>query len=332
MPNGLVLIAGGAVTTHVGFHDDVVNQALATAELYNPAAGQFSPTGVLATARAGATATLLSDGNVLIVGGCGSTGSSTTSRLPTLVLTSAELYDPQTGAFSPTGPMSDGRSNAIAILLQDGRVLVVGGNDSFGQPLASAELYDPSTGTFGPTGSMSSPRIQASVTLLPDGQVLVAGGRMPGTDSVTGMLASAELYDPATGVFMATGSMSVARAGHTATLLDDGLVLMAGGATNGNRSVFLASAELYDPSSGIFHPAGSMTVPRVGHSATLLWGGQVLIDGGDQDPFNGGYETGELYDPRTGTFRSVGRMPGGGAHSSYRGGRLRRGSRIFRPQ
>jgi hypothetical protein len=141
--------------------------------------------------------------------------------------------------------MATARDGHTATLLPDGRVLIAGGNDDNYQPLASAELYDPQTGKFSPTGSMASAREGPTATLLLDGRVLIAGGWDINNDIANLALASAELYDPKTGKFSLTGSMITGRWLHTATLLPDGRVLIAGG--DDANSDALASAELYQP-------------------------------------------------------------------------------------
>jgi hypothetical protein len=265
--------------------------------------GKFTVTGSLFYGpRTQQTATLLCDGRVLIAGGSNVHGG----------LTSAELYDPNTGRFSPTGSMVSEHLAGTVTRLSDGRVLVAGGaqdtqNCGACEPVASAELYDPATGSFSWTGSMSRARVAATATLLLDGRVLVAGGYDigPTYDSAAAniALASAELYDPATGKFSPTGSMGGGRAGATATMLQDGHVLIAGGMTN----TVYPTAELYDPVTGKFSPTGEMEPLMAQDTATLLRDGRVLIAGGL--PIDGP-TTGpaELYDPQTGKFSATGSL------------------------
>jgi hypothetical protein len=258
LPNGKVLITGGI--------DDAGNR-LASAELYDPAAGAFAATGSMSTVRYVHTSTLLPDGKVLIAGGYTSWGDLSSS---------AELYDPTTGTFTLTGSMVVGRWSHTATLLPNGKVLIAAGCCT-----NSAELYDPTTGTFTTTGSTSDVGEQATATLLPNGKVLVVGRDDPGTAP----LASADLYDSTSGTFTPTGSMATVRHGHIATLLQDGRVLIAGGNTN--------SAELYDPTTDTFTPTGSMAWGHYEDTATLLPNGKVLVAGGVNS---------ELYDPAFGKF------------------------------
>ena len=191
--------------------------------------------------------------------------------------------------FAPTGNMTTARTGHTATLLNDGTVLVAGG-DTTGK---TAELYNPATGTFTATGSMTTARTGHTATVLNDGTVLAVGG-----DSTH---QTAELYNPAMGTFTATGSMTTARTGYTATLLNNGKVLVAGGDTTDGQT-----AELYDPTTGAFTATGSMANGRTGHTATLLNNGRVLVAGGS-------YGTSfpaiaELYNPATGSFTVTGSL------------------------
>ncbi|SEB26041.1 kelch repeat-containing protein [Variovorax sp. YR216] len=257
LQDGRVLVAGG---------EDLGGAFRSSAEIYNPATGQWSSAGAMSVARSGHTATLLADGRVLVAGG--TSGS---------FLASAELFDPATGQWTATGTMNAARSVFTATLLPDGRVLVAGGTN--GSPLAAAEVYQPATGQWTATAAMIAARLTHTATLLPDGTVLVTGGN--GGAAGGGSLATAERYDPATGAWTATGAMSAGRTGATATLLDDGRVLSAGGYDSSGTT--LASTEVYDAASGQWTRTGAMIQPRYFHTATLLTNGNVLIVGGADD-------------------------------------------------
>src|SRR5271166_5912276 len=203
--------------------------------------------------------------------------------------------------------MTSPRANAAAIRLRDGRVLICGGTATgeVGGVLSSAELYDPAASTFTPIGAMTVPRSGQTITMLRDGRVLLTGGVQ--NVGFRSQLASAEIYDPASGTFSATGSMSTPREGHTATMLRDGRVLIVGGSPNGVHTS--GSAEIYDPSSGGFSLTGRLNQPRVAHVAALLGSGKVLIAGGGRGGMPSGYisyDTAELYDPVTGSFTAMG--------------------------
>jgi hypothetical protein len=199
---------------------------------------------------------------------------------------------PTFGPFTPAAPMNEARVLHACAVLPDGRVLVAGGvtNVLFvaGLPLRSAEVYDPGADAWRPTGSMATARFFHTMTTLGDGTVLVAGGTRDPLDLRGAALATAERYDPATGTFASVGSMTEPRLQHTATRLSDGRALIVGGRA--------ATAELFDPVSQQFRrTAGSMRSVRRGHTATRLADGRVLIA-------SGGDAVGEIFDPATERF------------------------------
>jgi hypothetical protein len=281
--DGKVLVAGGSGSSG----------PTATAELYDPVTGTFTATGSMATARYNHTATLLNNGKVLIVGGFSPTGT-------------AEIYDPATGIFSTTGTLNFNRYDHTATLLQDGTVLIAGGQNLINLPGAysSAEIYNPSTGAFTSVGNMTVGRTAHTATLLNNGKVLITGGNTYNGISPAAYWSSAEIYDPATQTFSATGNMSVARYYHDAILLNDGKVLIAGGF--GQAIQFLASAELYDASTGTFTVTGSMSNGRALQTMTLMSNGEVLSAGGEG--INATLASVEAYDPGAGTFTAVDSM------------------------
>jgi WD40 repeat protein len=277
LPNGKVLIAGGDLCMFDQYYGDC---PLDSAELYDPGSGTFAATGSMSLKRVFHTATLLTNGKVLVTGGNDA---------------SAELYDLTSGTFAATGSMSVGRNSHTATLLASGKILIAGGHNVSGT-LATAELYDPNSGTFTATGTMAAARTSHTATLLANGKVLVAGG------SSTGELATAELYDPATGNFTATNNSMVSpRTFHTATRLSNGNVLVTGGSLN---KALLSSAEVYDAIAGSFSATGPMMTARDSHFAVLLANGVVLVAGGSFG--STGAFTAELYNTGSGTFTQTG--------------------------
>jgi N-acetylneuraminic acid mutarotase len=201
--------------------------------------------------------------------------------------------------------MIEARANHTATLLPDGKVLVVGGGSGGFDLLASAELYDPGNGSWTTTGKMNEARTGHTATLLPDGKVLVAGGFSGISNDSVAYTGLVELYDPGTGSWTVTGSMIEARQGHTATLLRDGKVLVAGGGSRGDGS----SAELYDPRSRSWTATGDMIQGHPEHTATLLSNGKVLVAGGAGSRAAGDtLASAELYDPGSGTWTATGSM------------------------
>jgi len=257
--------------------------AVSNAGLVIPAAPMLEP-------RSGHTATLLPDGKVLIAGGM---------RRNQDFYRSTELYDPATGKFQGTGEMSIARVGHIAVLLRSGKVLIAGGWIGHGTT-DSAELYDPATGRFTAISKMTTRRAGLSATLLTNGDVLLAGGG--DHDGPDGAIGSAEIFHGDTLRFQPTGSLHRPRSGHTATLLHDGRVLIAGGGSGG----LIAAAELYDPKTGTFSQTGNLITARHKHTAGLLPDGRVLIAGGsDERDWHGTMSSAEIYDPRTGKFTAT---------------------------
>ncbi len=213
--------------------------------------------------------------------------------------------DPGSGRFRTAQPLTTPRSAHTATLLPDGRVLVIGGTGVDGTTSATAELWDPADGTFAPTGSLLTARSHHAATLLPDGRVLVVGGQSAADAGVPIALASVETWEPATGMFTVAGSLAEGRTDVTATLLNDGRVLIVGGTAPGAPA--LDSAMVWDPVRGTFASAGTLEIARSGHTATLMDDGRVLIVGGDADvdaPVAGV----EVWDPATNSFASAGTL------------------------
>ena len=293
LQNGKVLIAGGT-----GNYTSLVGAC----ELYDPATGTFSKTGSLYVPRFNHTATLLSNGMVLIAGGMASDGGG-----GFVTTAAAELYDPNAGTFTPTGNLNQARKTHSATLLGSGLVLIAGGVAPVGGDVAVAELYDPTAGTFSTTGSLNTARDAHTATLLNDGTVLIAGGEV-NVNGVISATPSSEIYTPASGTFATTGNLKVASSGHTATLLNNGKVLITAGAAGQlYSSAPLARTELYDSTAKLFSLSGNLTTARQLFTATLLSNGQVLFAGGfGSSP--GYIATGELYDPTTGTTSIAGNL------------------------
>jgi beta-lactamase regulating signal transducer with metallopeptidase domain len=197
-------------------------------------------------------------------------------------------------------PLSQPRADHVAVLLNDGTVLIAGGLLENGKFLASAEVYDPRSREFTPVEDMHVPRAGAAAAVLANGEVLIAGGYTP-----HGVTTSTEFYDPATRTFRDGPSMDERRADETATVLRDGRVLFTGGEIAMNR--FTDCSEIYNPQDNSFAYSGSMHASRAEHTATLLRDGTVLIAGGSTRG-NDTLADAEIYNPVDETFTPVGAM------------------------
>lgn len=253
--------------------------------------------------RAYHTASLLGDGSVLVVGGVESS--------------QAERYLPEARAFQPAGDTGSRRRSHSAAPLPGGAWLFAGGLGFDGTTgpsgtLDSAAVYQ--DGAFSLLAArMATRRYDHPAVPLADGRVLLLGGLpRPGSDIPAST--ACEIFDPALKQFSATGSLALPRAGHTATLLKDGRVLVVGGRDSTClltcSPVTWRSAELYDPATGAFSPAGAMSQGRYGHTATLLPDGRVLIAGGTTPdlPDTDISSLVEVFDPATRQFTVLGAM------------------------
>jgi len=281
LPTGEVLVAGGGDGSG----------ALATCRLYDPRTGTWTSTGSMATARREHTATLLANGKVLVAGGQNGSGPGYTA------LASAELYDPAMGTWTATGALGSARAGHAAALLEDGKVLVAGGQTRW-IPLpalytATAYLYDPAAGTWSATGSMTAARRSFTLTRIPGGLVVAAGGRN------ASYLSSAERYNVSAGTWGSAGALGAARSGHAAALLPDARVLLVGGSDGTGPAGAMLE---YSPGTNSWAEVETGGA-RSDHTATLLPGGRVLVVGGER---TGWLDDAEIVDRMNPAWTTVG--------------------------
>jgi N-acetylneuraminic acid mutarotase len=334
LPSGKVLLTGGYL------NNGGTPSYFSSAELFDPALGKWTLTTSMSTIRYSHSATLLANGRVLVVAGAGTNSSTIASAelydsavgtwtptgslnapdssrnsailLPNgkVLIASAEVYDPAAGTWTNTPPLTHGRIDCKATLLPSGKVLISGGLDAGTRDsIPLSELYDPESNTWTATGNMNISRYDHRATLLPNGKVLASGG-FHGVYPSGSIVAAGEIYDPVTGNWTTTGSMSIGRDGHTATLLTNGLVLVTGGTRFvGGGFTEVVNCDLYNPATGLWTATGSLNARRSSHTATLLPDGRVMVTGGHY------YQSGtffrnatELYNPATGTWTLTGAM------------------------
>jgi subtilisin-like proprotein convertase family protein/N-acetylneuraminic acid mutarotase len=276
LSSGKVLVAGGA---------DATSTVLASTDLYDPVLGGWTAGAPMGTARVWGTATSLGNGHVLVAGGAN--GGA---------LAQTEIYDSSANTWTPAANLNTARYRHSAVLLFDGRVLVCGGNAwTNGTSLPGCEIYTRNTGQWTPTGNLGTGRYNHTATVLPDGRVLVTGGYT--TNAGNQPVATCEIYNPGTGLWTPTGSLPEARQSHTATLLHNGVVLVAGGNSNSGT---LDTAAIFDPTSGSWTATGSLTHRRYDHTATLLPDNTVMVNGGSGSTTAMAFV--EIYTPDTGLW------------------------------
>jgi hypothetical protein len=260
LPSGGVLVVGGMTGGGGG---------LAQVEIFDPAKNAVRALPPLSAARVSHTATLLADGRVIVAGGFNDG-----------YLNSVEAFDVKAERFRPAGTLVHERSGHTATVLNDGRVLLVGGVGRGWTYLRSAELYDPASRKSQLVGSLAVPREGHTATLLRDGRVLVIGGHTGRRPNVE-VHASAEIFSPATGRFEPAAALLTARHKHDAITLEDGRVLVIGGADRSDR-VHYATTEVFDPSRPTFQRGPSMAHPRykIAGTSVRLPGGNVLVTSG----------------------------------------------------
>jgi Protein of unknown function (DUF1566)/Kelch motif len=290
LADGNVLVSGTGSSTNI------------FAELYHPSSASWSLTGSVSVneSRTIHTSTLLPNNKVLMIGGSDMVSNG--------VLGTAEIYAPLAFTWTQTTSMAASRYGHTATLLASGKVLVIGGctggpastNANCG--LATAEIYDPSLGTWSAAASLPSARLAHTATVLNNGEILVAGGVTNNLGN--SVLSSSLIYNPTTGLWRATNNnLTTARYHQQATLLTNGMVLVSGGLSATGVANALASAELFDPATGLWSPTASMSAARYGHTQTLLPSNQTLVTGGRN--ISGYLSSNELYNLNTGTWGST---------------------------
>jgi N-acetylneuraminic acid mutarotase len=311
--NGQVLVAGGQTGQYY--------YPTASAEIYDPVANSWTNVASMNVQRYQHVAVLLPNGNVMVAYGPGPGAYYPGTIGPTNAQGSAEIYNQATNTWTPIG-MTLQLPGFSTTKLANGQVLLVGGTSASTYGVTNlAQIFSPATNTWSIAAPLNTAREYHTATLLQNGKVLVVGGDTTIDYTVNfpsqypPVLASVELYDPATNTWTAAASLITGRTLHTATLLANGKVLVAGGIDS--NGVFVPTAEIYDPSANTWSAAGSLITPRYQHTATLLNTGKVLLAGGNSNTISSGtavpLNAAELYDPSANTWASAANMAFGTA-------------------
>ena len=258
--------------------DELWTEFVNEIDVFDPSLNSWTPLPKPPTQRIGPDMVLLDDGRVLVVGGQDIVPSSLQDVILPFVGTT-EIFNPETSEWQQAATMEQPLFRQAAVLLSDGRVLVVGGVLlSDGTESARAEIYDPATDTWTTAEDMSIERGRPNAILLADGRVLVTGHQRSDFRATTGKV---DIYDPDTGTWTVADELSQPSDGHSLTLLPDGKLLAAGGENPVVRSSsFYSTTEIFDPSTNSWSPGPELSEPRIHHSATLLPDGRVLLVGG----------------------------------------------------
>lgn len=248
--------------------------------------------------RSNHTVTLLQNNKILVVGG--TDGNNVLDPI---------LYDSDKDAWVNAGTMITNRYKHGAVLLPNGKVLVAGGADLTGIRFASVEIYDPISNSWSLAASLPSARSQTSMTMLKNGKILIAGGENGGA----GPTNEALLYDYILDTWVTTtNTISVARFLQTATLLNNGNVLLVGGLTSDMPNTTSDAVDIYNPVSDSWSAGTFLQTSRFAHTATLMVNGKVLVAGGWSSAIGGnGLDSVHIYDPATDTWAVGASMPVG---------------------
>jgi len=281
LKDGRILIAGGIAEDGNG--NELPHSS---AEIYYPETNEFKPTGNMIEQHCNHSATLLANGEVLIIAGWKSGARSD----------AVEIYNPQTGEFRLVARLEKPLQAQNAVLLKTGKVLIVGGNADRNDYQMDAYLYDYKTNSFEKTGSLNYGRMAFTATLMNSGNVLITGG-----DSGSEILNKAEIYNTATGKFEQTGEMNFRRYKHGAVLMQNGNVLLAGGSDKNDWNGKYKSSEVYDVSTGKF------SVIEMNNERFKLQEGIVSLSNGNI-LIGGGNKTVEMYNPSENKFTTMGEL------------------------
>ncbi|MBL8767884.1 MAG: hypothetical protein JNL94_10990, partial [Planctomycetes bacterium] len=275
--DGRVLVAGGGQGSLTGA------SGLSSAEIYRPNLEAFEPTGSMNSARALHRATLLNDGRVFITGGVDALGN---------VLNTAEIYNPTTGVFTSVPAMSTARVGHTATRLPDGRVFVAGGSSSlvdstafYSSAQSTTVIYNPTTNTWSNGPGLGEPKTFHDAVALADGRVFLSGGItfINFIVIIPSISAKSALYNPANGTINTNLTLPSARAAHSSILLNDGRVLVVGGAGGSILApTVLSSCDLYTASNNSFQAAGALSTPLAITTLVKLPNGTILAAGGAQ--------------------------------------------------